>query len=214
MKDLVIVGAGDFGKEIAWLVEHINSNGKKYNILGYIDDNKELQGKMLNDYPVIGEVDYLRKLSTEQEIFGVISIQNPVVKKKLADKLEHVIWETLIHPGVIMSRHVEIGKGTVITAGCVISNNAVIGNHCLINLITSVGHDTTIEDYVSVMPGCNLSGFTRLMEGCFLGTGVQTIPKKTVGRYSTVGAGATVVKDIPDYCTAIGSPANPIKYHK
>lgn len=92
MKDLVIVGAGDFGKAIAWLVEHINQHGEKYNILGYVDDNKELQGKILNDYPVIGGTDYLRRLSSEQKIFGVVSVQNPVIKRKIVESREYGEW--------------------------------------------------------------------------------------------------------------------------
>ena len=46
-----------------------------------------------------------------------------------------------------------------------------------------------------------------------LGTGMQIIQGKAIGDYSIIGAGAVVVKDIPARCTAVGSPAKPIKYH-
>ncbi len=46
-----------------------------------------------------------------------------------------------------------------------------------------------------------------------LGTGMQIIQGKTVGAYSILGAGAVTVKGIPGKCTAVGSPAKPIKFH-
>lgn len=210
MKDIVIIGAGDFGKEIAWLIEDINIRNKVYNILGYIDDNKELIGKDLNGYRVLGNVEYLNKIAMAKKLGGVISVQNSSVKSDLASKIGNVEWTTLIHPSAIIARTVAIGNGSIIAAGNIISNNTFIGNHCLINLSCTVGHDNRIEDYVSIMPGCNLSGFTTLKEGCFLGTGVKVIPHKTINANSVIGAGAVVLKDIPANCTAVGVPARPI----
>jgi acetyltransferase-like isoleucine patch superfamily enzyme len=57
-----------------------------------------------------------------------------------------------------------------------------------------------------------VSGITSIGHAVELGTGMQIIQGKTVGDYSIVGAGAVVVKDIPAKCTAVGSPAKPIKF--
>ena len=62
-------------------------------------------------------------------------------------------------------------------------------------------------------PSVNVSGATKIGKETELGTGTQIIPGKTIGDYSIVGAGAFVVKDVPAGCTAIGSPAKPIKYN-
>lgn len=43
MKDLIIIGAGGFGREVAWLVEEINNKQPKWNIVGFVDDS--LYGK-------------------------------------------------------------------------------------------------------------------------------------------------------------------------
>ena len=47
MKDLVIVGAGGFGREVAWLVEEINEVSKEWNLVGFIDENKEIHETLL-----------------------------------------------------------------------------------------------------------------------------------------------------------------------
>jgi len=214
MKDLIIVGAGGFGREVAWLIENINEKENQYNIMGYVDDNKDIIGKTINGYKVIGDSDYLIEISKKNEIYGVISVQNARVKKIFEKKLIDIHWETLIHPSVIMAATVEIGMGSIITAGNIITTNVFIGKHCLLNLSCTVGHDCILEDYVSVMPGCNLSGFTKLKEGCWIGTGVKVIPSKEIGRNSIIGAGSIVIKNIPDNCTAVGNPAKPIKFNE
>jgi sugar O-acyltransferase (sialic acid O-acetyltransferase NeuD family) len=209
MKDFVIIGAGDFGKEVALLIEDINKIYNQYNLLGYIDDYKET-GIELNGYKVIGDTEYLIKLSREKELFGVISVQNPEVKKAFVKTLKNIKWETLIHPSAIITRTVTIGEGSIITAGNIISNNVNIGKHCLINLGCTVGHDNVIEDYVCIMPGCNLSGFTTLKEGSYLGTGVKVIPRITICEGAVIGAGAVVVRDIPEPGTYVGVPVRRI----
>ena len=36
MKDIVIIGAGGFGREVAWLIEDINKIEPQWNILGFV----------------------------------------------------------------------------------------------------------------------------------------------------------------------------------
>ena len=38
MKDLIIVGAGGFGREVVWLVERINQSQPTWKVLGFVDD--------------------------------------------------------------------------------------------------------------------------------------------------------------------------------
>lgn len=47
-----------------------------------------------------------------------------------------------------------------------------------------------------------------------IGTGSAVIQGINIGRNTVVGAGAVVVKDLPADCTAVGSPAKPIKFHE
>ena len=59
MKEIVILGAGDFGKEVAWLIEDINKVKPTYIILGYLDDDEGKIGQKLNGYECLGPVRYL-----------------------------------------------------------------------------------------------------------------------------------------------------------
>ncbi|MGZ9197173.1 MAG: DapH/DapD/GlmU-related protein, partial [Candidatus Deferrimicrobiaceae bacterium] len=75
----------------------------------------------------------------------------------------------------------------------------------------SVDHDCAIGDFVHICPGAHLGGAVVVEEGTFLGVGSSVVPGIRIGRWSVIGAGAVVTKDIPDNCTAVGVPARVIK---
>lgn len=60
MKDLYIIGAGGFGREVAWLVERINQINPTWNLKGFIDDNESRWGSKEGNYPVYGGGEYLK----------------------------------------------------------------------------------------------------------------------------------------------------------
>ena len=81
------------------------------------------------------------------------------------------------------------------------------------NLACTIGHDTILENFVSLMPAVNVSGEVILEEAVYVGTGAKIINQVSVGKNTTIGAGALVSKSIPANCTAVGIPAKPIKFH-
>lgn len=219
LKKLYIVGAGGFGREVLWLAKRVNeveisSQGVPiWDIVGFIDDNKKVHGTTQDDYPVIGGCDYLAAL--QEDIWVVIAVGAARVKKIIAEKLSqcaNIHFATLIDPSVILSDRIEIKEGSIICAGTILTVDITIGKHVILNLDCTVGHDAIIEDYVTAYPSVNISGNVAVEEESELGTGSQIIQGKKIGKQSIVGAGSVVVKDIPERCTAVGSPAKPIKF--
>ena len=111
-----------------------------------------------------------------------------------------------------MSDSVKIGAGSIVCAHTIITVDVNIGDHVVINLDCTIGHDAVLQNFVTLYPSVNVSGMANIGLCCELGTGMQIIQGKTIGDYSIIGAGAVVVKDIPSKCTAVGSPAKPIKF--
>lgn len=219
MKKLFIVGSGGFGREVLWLAQRVNENSVRcgrdpeWEIIGFIDDNQSLHGTTQDDYPVLGGCDYLGRLN--ESVYTVIAIGSARVKKLVAEKLSvypNVHFATLIDPSVLMSDRGEIGDGCIVCAGTILTVDIKIGNHVIINLDCTLGHDDVVGNYVTMYPSVNVSGNVDVGEEAELGTGMQVIQGKKIGRQSIVGAGAVVVKDIPEKCTAVGSPAKPIKF--
>lgn len=211
MKNIVIIGAGGFGREVAWLIEEINKSHRQWNIVGFVDDNQLIQDSEINGYNVVGDIDWLIK----QNLYVVNAIGDPLIKKKVINRLQdsNNQYPVLIHPSVICSDRVKIGEGSIVCAGSIITVNIEIGKHVIVNLDCTIGHDAIIEDYSTILPSVNISGNVIIKECVSLGTGTAIIQGIKVGQNTIVGAGAVITKDLPDNCTAVGSPAKPIKYH-
>ena len=209
MKDLYIIGAGGFGREVAWLVERINEKGPTWNIKGFIDDNELLWGTMEDDYKVVGGCEYLKTLG---DVYAVCAVGSARIRKIIIEEFKEteVKFATVIDPSVITSKRVEIGEGTIICAGTILTVDIKIGNHVIINLDCTFGHDDIIEDFVTVYPSVNVSGNVVVGQCSELGTGMQIIQGKKVTANTIIGAGAVVVRDCLESGTYVGAPAKKI----
>lgn len=214
MKDLYVIGAGGFGRETAWLVERINDMQAEWNLRGFIDDNEAIHGKLEGSYTVLGGCGYLEEL--KEDYWVVCAVGNAKIRKAIIKKIERypkIHFATLVDPDVRISNRVDIQEGTIICAGNIITVDVEIGRHNIINLGCTIGHDAILKDYVTLYPSVNISGMVSIGEAAEIGTGTQIIQGKNIGYHSIIGAGAVVVKDMPDNVTAVGSPAKIIRYH-
>lgn len=213
MKDLIIFGASGFGREVSWAVERMNAVTPTWNLLGFMDDDASIQGREINGYKVLGKMEDVKEYSNAYFICAVAASRG---REKIINGMKSINpaikFGTVVDPSADISSLVTIGEGSIICAHTIITVNVSIGNHVIINLDCTIGHDAILNDFVTLYPSVNVSGNTNIGHAVELGTGMQIIQGKTVGNYSIVGAGAVVVKDIPEKCTAVGSPAKPIKF--
>lgn len=80
MQDLVLIGAGGFGREVAWLVNNINRFQETWNLIGFIDNNSHLEGSIINGLPVLGGMEWFD--SRESAISVACTIGKPKLRKK------------------------------------------------------------------------------------------------------------------------------------
>ena len=209
VKELIILGAGGFGREASLLVEEINAakQGKQWELLGFVDDDKAKWGTRLRGYPVFGGTEHLRTVELNAQVIVVVG--DPILKKKIVEEVKPFGFgfATLVHPELKVEGEVEIGRGSLINKGCLLTINIKIGEHVSINPGCGIGHDVDIGDYSTLMWHVNLSGNVQIGKGCLLGTGTTVLQGIKIGEGVTVGAGAVVTKDLPDNCTAVGVPA-------
>jgi sugar O-acyltransferase (sialic acid O-acetyltransferase NeuD family) len=206
---LGIVGAGGFGREVAWLAEEINKEKPTFDLVGFIDD---VALSTPEGFPVLGNIDDWVS-SGRTDVHLVCALGDSVARWRVATRLSQAGFQfaTLVHPTVKRSRYVRIGPGGMICADNVLTTNIEIGAHALLNLDCTVGHDSRLADYVSLMPGVHLSGDVTTDIGAYFGTGAVVINGVRVGAWSVIGAGAVVSSDIPRASIAVGVPAKPIK---
>lgn len=210
MKKIVIVGSGGFAKEVAFLIEDINKTKNEWNLLGYIDENI---GKSNGKYKVFNNDDWLE--TTEEKLYVVFGVGDPILTKKLVDKFKSNIYLTypnLIHPNVFGDwDKIILGKGNIICAGNIFTTDIKIGSFNVFNLCCTVGHDVTIDSYNIINPSVNISGGVVLSNLILLGTGTQILQYKKIIDNVIVGAGSVVTKDVVESGVYVGSPAKMIK---
>jgi len=195
---MFLYGASGHAKVI---IEILESQGIKIEEL--FDDNESI--KSLLGYPVTrltGALGENKKL--------IISIGGNINRKKIATSVR-AEYGIAIHPDAIVSKRSSIEEGTVIMGGVTINVDAHIGKHCIVNTNASIDHDCTLKDFVHISPNVALCGNVLVGEGSLVGAGSVVIPWKKIGKWCTIGAGSLVIKDIPDYATAAGNPAQIIK---
>lgn len=56
MKDLIIIGAGGFGKEALVIAQEMNKNNPQWNILGFLDDTKPINTEIFRGFRTIGTI--------------------------------------------------------------------------------------------------------------------------------------------------------------
>lgn len=212
MKDLIIIGAGDFAREAVWVAERMNQQRLQWNILGFVDDDESKTGMMLDGYPILSNVKQLTDF--KDEIYVTCAIGNGRVRKDIWNCLkenEHIKMATLIDPSVIVGKATIIGKGSILCAGTILAISSRLGINSIVNLNCTIGHDSILEDFCTVHPGTNISG--RVKIGCCtdIGTGSKIIQGLSIEPQTILGAGAVVVNDIEESGTYVGVPARKIK---
>lgn len=212
MRDLVIIGAGGFAREVAFLVEDLNRVEPRWRLLGFVDRDRKNDGLAVGGYSIIGTEDLIRDYQGELNV--VIGIGQPQVISRIVESLkdlEHVRFPNLIHPGVVMhSGRVEFDDGNIVCAGNIFTTDIKVGSYNILNLSCTFGHDDLIGDCNVINPGVNVSGGVVIEDRCLLGSGATILQNKRIGYEATVGAGAVVAKDVPPRATVVGVPAKPI----
>jgi sugar O-acyltransferase (sialic acid O-acetyltransferase NeuD family) len=212
MQDIVIVGAGGLGREISEWVEDINEVSPTFRLLGFLDDDASRHGERCHDVTILGGVDWIHV--QPRTIGVVVGLGNPPAKRRVVERLRAAgvtRFPSILHPQAVIGRFVEIGEGTLVCPGAILTTDIRIGRFVGLNFDLTVGHDSRVDDYVTLAPGVHVSGRVHVGEGCDLGAGATVVPSAEIGAWTIVGAGATVTGSLPANCTAVGTPARAIK---
>lgn len=138
----------------------------------------------------------------------VVGIGDPSLRRKIVEELpKETRYLTLVHPSAVVSKWVEIGEGSIVTAGTIITVDVKIGKHAHLNLHTTIGHDCTIGDYFTTAPGVNVSGLCNIGNAVYLGSNCVVKQDVSICDNVTVGMGSVVTKNIKEQGVYIGAPS-------
>jgi acetyltransferase-like isoleucine patch superfamily enzyme len=135
----------------------------------------------------------------------------------------------VFHPDLVNLYGCRIGAGTRIGSFVEIQKDVEVGSNCKISSHSFLCSGVTVEDSVFIghgvmfindmYPGAvNSAGdlqtaddweclTTTVRHNASIGSNATILGGVTIGRYSLVGAGAVVNRDVPDYAIVAGVPA-------
>jgi sugar O-acyltransferase (sialic acid O-acetyltransferase NeuD family) len=206
MKDIAIYGAGGFGREVACMIERINSKQLNWNILGFLDDGIA-PGTKVGKLNVLGGLDYVNNY--KQELSVVVAIGNVKHLKSIAQYIDNdrIKFPNIIDETALIDPSVKMGKGNIITYSNFLSCDVVIGDFNIFNTRCGIGHDSTIGSYNVFNPNVQISGGVNICDENFWGLNSSILQYKNVGNRNTIGACSLLLRNVKDDSLYFGVPA-------
>lgn len=202
MKRLSILGASGHGKVIADAA--LLSGWQE--VVFYDDAWPKLQ--QISRWPVLGDTESLLKSKdTEDAVIVAIGHNSTRQQKSLYLQQNGFELATIIHPSALISQFAIIGDGSFIAASAVINVDANIGCFSIVNSAAIVEHDCKVGVACHVSPSAALAGGVCIGDCSWIGINACIRQLIKIGNNVVVGAGSTVLNDLPDGVAAVGSPA-------
>lgn len=201
-EDLLVIGGGGHAKVV---IDVARAAG--FNPVAALDPGTI--GSFCNGVEVVGNDDRAPELFVSGLRSCVVAIGDNRLRCRIAERLQEIGFAlpALIHPSAVVSPSATIGDGTVVMPLAVVNADAEVGRLVIVNSAAVVEHDCVLRDGSHVAPGTRLGGCVTVGREAMLGIGSAVRPEARVGDYAVVGAGSTVVADVPASCVAVGTPA-------
>jgi sugar O-acyltransferase (sialic acid O-acetyltransferase NeuD family) len=208
---IVLLGGGN---QLRYSVDIIE-RAKQDEIVGLIDSIQPL-GTKLFGHEIIGRQEDIRQVVAACGAEGgLITVGDNWSRKLIYDAIVARVpdfrFVNAIHPSVIIGNDVTLGIGVVAMAGVVFNPGARIGDFSFYATGAQIEHDCDIGAFASVSAGSVLGGHVKIGRYSALTLGVTVVDRVSIGENTVVGAGALVMKSLPDDVLAYGSPARVIR---
>ena len=196
MKKIILVGAGGHAKSC---IDVIESNSK-YMVFGLVDNNYK-RIKNIFQYRVIGDDNDLEKIFLKYRIkYAHISIGlNKDLKKRrrIFLKLKKIGFKfpKIISKKSHISRHSDIGEGSIVMHNVVINSNVRIGMNCIINTNSLIEHDSVIGDHCHISTSSTINSTVSVGNNSFIGSGTIIKQCVSIGENSFINMGKKIFKN-------------------
>jgi sugar O-acyltransferase (sialic acid O-acetyltransferase NeuD family) len=210
MKNLVIIGAGGFGREMFATAREAVGYGETFTVKGFLDGNPSaLDG--FSGYPeIIGTPETYQ--IEENDVF-ITALGSIAARRRCAAMIEERggRFISVIHRSASIGPNVTVGDGSLVAHNVVLTADIKVGRHSCVFHGTVIGHDTVLEDFTHVYSLVSVGGGVRIAEGASVFPGARIVPRVEIGAGATVGIGSADVRGVPPGVTVFGVPAERLR---
>lgn len=208
MRNLLIIGARGYGREVYNLFRDCCSQLTDIKCKGYLDDKTDaLEG--YKDYPPI--ISSVENYSPQPHDVFICALGEPKWKKHYTEiiKSKGGKFLSLYHPTALIYSNT-IGEGCIIGRYAYVSCDIRIGNHNSIGAFSAIGHDVKIGDFNHLGAYTFMGGFSHIDNEVTVHPRVNILPHKHIGNNAVIGAGSVVIRNVASGITVFGNPAKQI----
>lgn len=192
---IVLIGGGGHCKSCIDVIEC----AAKYAIAGIVDIKKKLRHSVLG-YKIFDTDNYLPDLVKEFQYFFITlgQIKSPEKRISLFNTLKDsgVKLPLIISPFAYVSKHAEIGDGTIIMHQALVNAGAKIGSNCIINTKALIEHDAIIGDHCHISTGAIINGGVKVGTRTFFGSNSMTREYIEIGSDCIIGGKVSVMQSV------------------
>ena len=210
MKNLIIIGAGGFGREMFAAAREAVGYGETFRIKGFLDGNvSALDG--FSGYP--GIVGSPETYAIEEGDVFVTALGSISARRRCAAMIEERggRFIPIVHRSASLGPNVTVGDGSFVAHNAVLTADISVGRHSCVFHGSVIGHDTVFEDFTHVYSLVSVGGSVRIREGAAVFPGARIVPRIEIGEGSVVGIGSAVVRSVAPGTTVFGVPARRIE---
>jgi len=207
--DIVIVGAGGFGRELhTWLADCWPAAA--FRVKGYLGREKETVEHDGQRFPILADPEAYHPTAEERLVLAIgdVASRRRVVET-IAGRGGQFL--TVIHPTAVVAPSAAIGVGVIVYPCAVVANAACLEDFVVLNNYASAGHDSRIGRFSVLSPYATLNGAAALEEEVFMGTHSTVGPGVTIGRGSRISANSAALKDTPAASMVFGVPGKIVR---
>lgn len=195
---LILVGAGGHAQAC---IDVIEQQGQ-FEIAGLVGTANQLHAHQCG-YAVIGTDADLPRLAQSHRyaLITVGQILSPALRMRLFLQVKALGLELVrvVAPSAHVSRHAQLGEGTIVMHGAIVNAGATVGANCIINTRALIEHGASVGADCHIATGAILNGNVRVGAGSFVGSGSIVKEGVLLGKQCIIGMGMSVRHDQADH---------------
>lgn len=206
MKQLLIVGARGWGREVLWAAQSLVSDGY-ITVKGFLDSDPTVLDGLRGDFPPIlcAPEDY----EVQPDDIFFIALGDSEQRRKYYEiiKAKGGEFGTYVSPKASVCPNARIGSGCFIDEYVSISDNVEVGDQTVVQRMATLGHDVKVGSFSTIGASAFFGGHAEVGDSTTVNVNATVLRNVKIGSNAVVGAGSVVIKGVNDGEHVFGNPA-------